>query len=104
VSIPLLYAERHWVCPNCDLTAVTRRADAHTEFHNCSGLAFLWSPMIEHGIKAKVHAVERGDYVGSEDVRHDGNGRPIMSVITTRDDGQDCVAYAATAHGRMSME
>jgi hypothetical protein len=44
-----------------------------------------------------VEAQEREDYVGKELVQTDGEGRPIMSVITTRDEGQDCAVLAPTA-------
>jgi hypothetical protein len=57
------------------------------------------SPLIKAGVRAKVEAVEREDYIGDELVQLDANGRPIMSVITTRDDGQDCAIYAPTATG-----
>jgi hypothetical protein len=60
--------------------------------------------MIQAGVKAKVKAVEREDYIGQEEVQYDGEGRPIQSVITTRDEGQDCTVYApmATAGGRVN--
>lgn len=99
VRVPLLTApERRWECPNCPATAVTRRGDVHTEFHICSGLAGLNAPMAPAGMRCKVEAVERQDYVGGEDVQYDGNGRPVMSVITTREDGNDVAVYAPTAH------
>jgi hypothetical protein len=53
--------------------------------------------MLPVGIKAKVFAKEREDYVGSDLVQLDGDGRPIMSVVTVRDDGQDAVVFAPTA-------
>jgi hypothetical protein len=55
--------------------------------------------MVGVGVKAKVEAVVRDDYVGDEDVRFDGEGRPIMAVRTTRNDGDDLAVYAPTAHG-----
>lgn len=55
--------------------------------------------MVTEGTKAKVEAVEREDFIKNEDVQRDSEGRPIMSVITTRDDGQDCTIYAPTALG-----
>jgi hypothetical protein len=78
---------------------VTREAEPHTRFHACAGLAGLTAPMVPARQRCKVEAVEREDFIGSEDVQFDGNGRPIMSVITTRDDGTDLVVYAPTAHG-----
>lgn len=92
-----LAAERRWECPNCDFTDVTHEAAPHTRFHNCPGLAGLSAPMVPAGTRCKVEAVERGDYVGGQLVQTDGNGRPVMSVVTTRDDGTDAAVYAPTA-------
>lgn len=58
--------------------------------------------MIEDGVKAKVTAHEREDYIGEEGVTLDGAGRPIMSVITTRDNGQDVAVMAPVAKGRVN--
>lgn len=102
MGVPVLAApERRWECPNCPAEDVTREAQPHSRFHNCPGLAGLSAPMVPAGTKAKVEAVEREDYIGAEDVQYDGNGRPIMSVVTTRDDGNDVAVYAPTAHGRL---
>lgn len=101
--IPLLNTERRWECPNCDHTAVTRPlgnvavGQVTTEFHNCRGMAGLSTPMVPAGTKAKVEAREREDYINGEIVTLDGEGRPVMSVVTTRDDGQDCTVYAPAA-------
>lgn len=86
-----------WGCPNCDQTEVTRQAEPHTRFHACRGLKGLTAPMVVAGTRAKVEAVEREDYIGGDDVQVDGDGRPIMAVVTTRDDGQDCTVLAPTA-------
>jgi hypothetical protein len=56
--------------------------------------------MVLEGTRACVRAVAREDYVGSEDVQYDGDGRPVMSVVTERDDGQDCAVFAPAAHVR----
>jgi hypothetical protein len=93
----LLEPEHRWECPNCTMTAVTRRADVHTEFHRCAGLAGLDAPMVPAGQRCSVVAVERADYVGGELVTTDDNGRPVMAVVTTRDEGQDVAVYAPTA-------
>jgi hypothetical protein len=97
-GILLQSPEQRWECPNCDLKQVTRETQPHTRFHACRGLRGLTAPMIPAGTKAKVETKEREDYVGNEDVQTDGEGRPVMSVITTRDDGQDCAVFAPTAH------
>lgn len=89
--------ETRWACPNCDATAVTHESGPHTRFHPCRGLAGLTAPMVRDGVRCKVQAVERGDYVRGELVQTDGNGRPVMSVVTTRDDGNDVAVYAPTA-------
>jgi len=58
-------------------------------------------PLIEAGTKVKVTAVEREDYVGNEQVQLDPTGRPVMAVITEREDGSNDVSvYAPTASGK----
>src|SRR5262245_4951025 len=93
--------ERRWDCPNCDATHVSRETRPHTPFHPCKGLRGLSAPYVAAGPRAKVEAVERGDYVGRETVQTDGEGRPVMAIVTTRDDGQDCAVLAPTAVGRV---
>jgi hypothetical protein len=90
----LLSVERRWVCPNCDFTDVTYEPEVHSRFHNCRGLRGLSAPMVPAGTKAKVETHEREDYVGKEHVQTDGEGRPVMSIVTTRDEGQDCAVLA----------
>lgn len=97
--VELLAPERRWECPNCDLTEVTHEAEPHTRFHNCPKLAGLTAPMVPAGTSCKVEAVEREDYIGGELVQYDGNGRPVMAVVTTRDDGNDVAVLAPTARG-----
>ena len=92
----LLGSQRAWECPNCDETAVTG-AYVPNRFHRCKGLRGLVAPMVAAGTRAKVEARERDDYVGKELVQTDGEGRPVMSVVTTRDNGQDTTVYAPTA-------
>jgi hypothetical protein len=49
--------------------------------------------------------MERADYVGAErGVRYDGEGRPVMSVITDRWDGSnDCAVFPPTATATPSV-
>jgi hypothetical protein len=56
--------------------------------------------MVPAGTKCKIEAHEREDYIGKEMVQTDGEDRPVMSVITTRDQGQDCTVYAPCATAR----
>ena len=87
-------AETHWECPNCDAQLVVMSDRPHTPFHMCPGLKGLDAPMVVAGTRCKVEAVERGDYIGKETVTLDDEGRPIMRVETTRDDGNDVAVYA----------
>ena len=95
----ILNAQQHWVCPNCPAQAVT--VGASNRFHNCLGLRGLLAPMVLDGVRCTVVAEERQDYIGSEDVRLDADGRPVMAVRTVRDDGEDLVVFAPTAHVRL---
>lgn len=101
MAVPLLQPEAHWVCPNCDFTDVTNDPRPHSRFHPCAGLAGFSAPMVPAGMRCKVEANEREDYISGELVQLDGNGRPIMSVVTTREDGTDCAVYAPTATGSL---
>jgi hypothetical protein len=92
--------ERRWECPNCDFTDVTQQAGPHVRFHPCAGLRGLSAPMVLAGTRAKVVAVEREDYVGGELVQTDDDGRPVMAIVTTRDEGQDCTVLAPCATAR----
>ena len=56
--------------------------------------------MVPAGVKCKVEAVERGDYVGKDRVQTDGEGRPVMSIRTTRDTGIDVAVLAPVAEAR----
>jgi len=98
--IPLLSATRRWYCPNCAVEDVTA-ASVPNRFHTCAGLRGLTAPLLLAGTRAKVTAHEREDYVGTEHVQTDDAGRPIMSITTERDDGQDVVVFAPTATARM---
>lgn len=96
--VPILGTVRRWHCPNCGKTDVTNEARPHTRFHTCPRLRGLTAPMLPAGTSAKVELREREDYVGRERVQLDPElGRPVMSIVTTRDDGQDCVVFAPTA-------
>lgn len=101
-AVPILRPERRWECPNCDATHVTLQAGVHTPFHPCRGLRGLSAPFVPAGTRGKVEAREREDYVNGELVQTDGDGRPVMSIVTTRDEGQDCTVLAPTAVADLS--
>lgn len=92
----IIQVNRQWWCPNCSATDVTHEPLPHSHFHTCPGLRGLTAPMIPVGVKAKVEAHDRDDYVGKDIVQTDENSRPVMSVTTTRDDGTDTVVFAPT--------
>jgi hypothetical protein len=93
----LLTPEHRWSCPNCPQEHVTHEPRPHTPFHSCRGLKGLTAPFVAAGTRAKVETREREDYIDGETVTTDGDKRPIMAVITTRDDGLDCAVMAPSA-------
>lgn len=94
---------QRWECPNCDLKDATREVNPHTRFHSCVGLKGITAPMVPEGTKCKIEATEREDYVGHENVQVNEENKPIMSVVTTRDDGQDCAVLAPCASTRTEV-
>lgn len=95
---------RRWQCPSCGAQHVTREARPHTPMHTCRALRGLSAPFVEVvGSDLPKHAtrhvvVEREDWVRSELVQTDGEGRPVMAVRTERADGSnDCHVFAPTA-------
>ena len=101
MSVPILSNRREWFCPNCKQEDVTHEARPHSRFHVCPKLRGLTAPMLPKGMDAKVTVHEREDYVGNEDVFRGPDGRPIMSIVTTRADGtNDAMVFAPTAHAR----
>jgi hypothetical protein len=99
MSTPILRPTQRWYCPNCRAEDVTHEAQAHTRFHPCAKRAGFSLPMVPYGVAAKVEVREREDYIGTEHVQLDADGRPVMSAITTRDDGTDVAVYAPLATG-----
>lgn len=101
MTVPLLKAEHRWTCPNCTMTAQTYLPPGAvaSKFHACAGLKGITAPMVPAGTRAKVEAVERGDYTNGEQLTYDGEGRPVMAVEVTRDDGTDRAVFAPLATG-----
>lgn len=95
-GIPLITALAFWECPNCWVTDTTA-AHMPNRFHQCGGLHGLTAPLVRAGVRAKVEAVERGDYQGAEVTHEADDGRVYMAVVTTRDDGTDCAVLAPCA-------
>jgi hypothetical protein len=95
----LLRPEQHWECPNCNATDVTHLPTdvVASHMHTCRGLKGLTAPMVPAGTRAKVEALEREDYTHGDMVTRDGEGRVVMAVETTRDDGTDRAVFAPCA-------
>jgi hypothetical protein len=101
MTAALLERSQKWECPNCTFVDVTTEANPHSRFHSCAGLKGLTAPMVPAGTRCKIEAVEREDVIGDEVVQTDADGRPIMALITTREDGQDCTVFAPLAVGSL---
>jgi hypothetical protein len=99
MAVAVLTHKRHWVCPNCNREEITLPT-VPNRYHLCTGLRGLFAPMVPKGTKAKVEVAEREDYVKDEEVATDGDGRPVMSIVTTRDNGQDVAVFAPAAKGK----
>lgn len=100
MAVPIITPQHRWECPNCVALKVTYESRPHTPFHICPGLQGLTAPFVPAGTSCKVEAMDREDYVNGERVQENGEGRPIMSIVTTRDDGMDCAVLAPSAGGR----
>jgi len=89
-----------WYCPQCGKQDTVDRI-LPNRFHTCPRLRMMATPMLRKGVAGKIELLEREDYVNGELVQHDPErGRPVMSMVTTRDDGQDVRVYAPTARTR----
>lgn len=97
----LIGAEHQWRCPECLREHVTHRREPHTPLHQCARLRGAWAPFVAAGVKAHLEINERGDYVGKDLVTCDSNGRPVMSVTTHRNDGEDCTIFAPCAVAKL---
>ena len=89
---------RLWECSRCDTTTATADAQPGTPTHRCAGASGMTIPFVPAGVRSKVELVERGDYVGAEDVQRDDEGRVWMSAVVTTGDTEHVAVYAPTAH------
>lgn len=86
-----------FVCPNCTSELVLDEVPGKPVLHPCRGLVGLMAPMVRQGVNCKVEAVERDDYEGRDLAHRDGEGRVVMAIETTRDDGTDRIVLVPTA-------
>ncbi len=95
--VPILRAERHWVCPSCTETQVTYEANTVGLLHNCRGRKLLTVPLVQEGTRVDIVVHPLEDYIGDKLIRLDAEHRPVTHVTTVRDDGQDATVYPAPA-------
>lgn len=109
----LIGVVRHWYCPNCKKEDTTNEPLPHVRFHPCPKYRGMSMPMVAKGTKAKVVPHKREDYTGPNPLVPDVSpgARPgamvraiprFMSIVTTRDNGQDVVVNAPTAVASVS--
>ena len=103
----ILNPVHNWECPNCGAQDVTRQHLPHSRMHPCPALRGMTAPFVEvfpggqRSQRSHVKAVVREDCIGEDGVRFDGDGRPIMAVVTERPDGSnDVLVFAPTASSR----
>jgi len=91
-----LQRETRWWCQFCNLTDVTTIAEPHSR---STPAVPTVSPCrsSRKASAAKWKSTNGDDYVGDELVTVDGHGRPVMNVVTTRDDGNDLAVFAPCA-------
>lgn len=100
--IPLLTVTEDWYCPNCDVTDATRDLPANSaRYHTCPGLHMLTAPLVRAGVRCKVEAEERQDYLGRELQATGDDGKPYMAVRTTYEDHDDLAANAGLARAEL---
>jgi hypothetical protein len=104
-DIPLLNTRpQEWYCPNCDVTDTTVPMPPGTsQYHTCAGLHGLSAPLIRAGLKVKVEATEREDYLNGDNQAAGDDGRVYMNVTVTREDGTDVTVFAPTARADMRI-
>jgi hypothetical protein len=102
LAIPLLsQPATRWACPNCDVTDTTYGLIPN-RYHTCAGLHMLTAPMVREGLRVKVEATEREDYLNGAIQATGDDGRVYMNVRTTYTDHDDLAVNAELAVGRFS--
>lgn len=102
-SLPaLIAAVEDWYCPNCSCTERTLGLPANAvRMHTCPGLHSLTAPLIRAGIRCRVTAEVREDYLNGDTQATGDDGRPYMAVRTTYGDHDDLLVNAGLARAEM---
>ena len=94
----ILDSWQDWECPECHKTDQTRPLPANaSRMHICPKLKGIVAPLVRKGVKSRLVAVVREDYVGTDMVTSDEDNKPIMAVRTERDSGFDVAVFAPVA-------
>lgn len=102
MALPLLMVTEDWSCPNCPATERTKGLPPNAaRFHNCPGLHGLSAPLIRAGVRCKVTAEERQDYLNGDLQATGDDGKPYMAIRTTYDDHDDLAVNAGLAHAEL---
>lgn len=102
-AVQLKPMKRHWVCASgCGVTKVTQIAEPHSPLHQCPYHRGAFVPLVESGIKAGIRINRREDYLGTDIATTDGDGVPVMSVTTLRDDGEDLTVFAPCVTAKLT--
>ena len=105
MTVPILAPHTDWYCPTCGFTGQLPPSAPQPAWHICPKLRFLSAPMLLKGTAGKHELREREDYVGDELVQRDPElHRPVMSLVTHRDEGTDASIYVPTATGSAKEE
>jgi hypothetical protein len=102
---PLLTPKpQSWYCPNCSVTDMTMPLPpGQSRYHPCAGLHGLNAPLIREGVRAKVEAHTREDYLNGDQQQAGDDGKVYMNVEVTRDEGTDVTVFAGLAHAEMKV-
>lgn len=96
-------AYQDWYCPNCGAADRTLPMPPNSsQYHNCPRLHSLSAPLVRAGVKAKVEAAEREDYLNGETQATGDDGKAYMLVRTTRDEGTDISVNPGVARMRLT--
>jgi hypothetical protein len=99
----LRVAYQDWDCPNCGATDRTLAMPPNSsQYHNCPRLHMLSAPLVRRGVKAKVVAEEREDFLGRETQATGDDGKAYMAIRVTRDEGEDLTVHPGVARVRLS--
>ncbi len=89
-------------CSRCGTARRIADSVPGTPMHPCSAVAGMTVPLAAGDGSSKVEMVAREDYVGTEDVQRDADGRVWAAVRVTTDDAEHVAVYAPTAHAALT--